>query len=166
MCQYWGRAARGRRRNMQTNTFPTSSTCNMHSRPSAPRTDRVHSCLSPAKSRMVAPHDILSLCFFPLLIAPGSCHPDANLPVFITCWKEWRVTGRPSWRVAGLIKPVWQLPDALSGSSPPSLSRVYIPVSWGSITNMIYTLDDKVKSAATLRLYVRHYFLGNLSVSF
>lgn len=137
----------------------------MHTRPSAPRTDRIHGCLSRAKSRMVAPHDILSLHFSPLLTAPGSCHPDANLPVFITCWKERHVTGRASWRVTGLINPVWQLPDALSGSSPPSLSRTCIPVSRGSVTSEIYKLDNKDNSAATPVLFIRRCFLSNLSVS-
>lgn len=129
-----GGAARGTHRTVQTHTFPTSSTYDMHTRPSAPRTDRIHSCLSRAKSRMVAPHDILSSRSFPLLTAPGSCHPDANLPVFITCWKERRVKGWASWRVTGLINPAWQLPDALPGSSPPSLSRACIlegpPQAW------------------------------------
>lgn len=137
----------------------------MHSRPSTPRTDRIHGCLSPAKSRMVAPHDILSLHFPPLLTAPGSCHPDANLPVFITCWKERHVTGRASWRVTGLINPVWQLPDALSGSSAPSLSRTCIPVSPGSVTSEIYKLDNQDNSPATPVLFRRRRFLSNLSVS-
>lgn len=167
MWQYLEGAAWGTGRSMQTHTFLESSTSNMRTRPSAPRTDCIHSCLSRPKSRMVAPHDILSLrFFFPLLTAPGSCHPNANLPVFITCWKERRVTGRASWRVTGLINPVWQLPDALSGSSPPSLSRTCIPVPGGSITSMIYKLDNKVNSKATPGLFIRHYFLSNLSVSF
>lgn len=73
--------------------------------------------------------------------------------------------GRASWRVAGLINPVWQLPDALSGSSPPSLSHARIPASPGSITSMIYKLDNNVNSAATLALFIRHSSLSNLSVS-
>lgn len=104
-------------------------------------------------------------CISPLLTAPGSCHPDANLPVFITCWKERHVTGRASWRVTGLINPVWQLPDALSGSSPPSLSRTCIPVSRGSVTSEIYKLDNQDNSAATPVLFRRRRFLSNLSVS-
>ena len=79
-------------------------------------------------------------CVF-LLTAPGSCHPNAILPAFITCWTALRVTGLASWRVTGLINPVWQLPDALSGSSPPSLSHTHIPVSQGPITSMIYSLE-------------------------
>lgn len=42
----------------------------------------------------------------------------------------------------GLINPVWQLPDALSGSSPPSLSRSHIPASPGPIAGMIYILES------------------------
>lgn len=49
---------------------------------------------------------------------------------------------RASWRVTGLINPVWQLPDARSGSSPPSLSHSHIPVSRGPITSMIYSLEN------------------------
>lgn len=92
-----------------------------------------HSRLSrPSKIKDGGRHMTSCPCVFPpLLTAPGSCHPDANLPVFITCWKERHVTGRASWRVTGLINPAWQLPDALSGSSPPSLSRTCIPVSRG-----------------------------------
>lgn len=80
-------------------------------------------------------------CVF-LPTAPGSCHPNAILPAFITCWAAWHVTGWASWCVTGLINSVWQLPDALSGSSPPSLSRSHIPVSRGPITNMIYSLEN------------------------
>ncbi|KAG8010719.1 hypothetical protein GBF38_009908 [Nibea albiflora] len=74
--------------------------------------------------------------------APGSCHPNAVLPAFITCWTAQHVTGRASWRVTGLINLVWQLPDALSGSSPPSLSRSNIPGSRGPITSMIYSFEN------------------------
>ncbi|KAK1884039.1 3'(2')5'-bisphosphate nucleotidase 1, partial [Dissostichus eleginoides] len=76
------------------------------------------------------------------IAAPGSCHPNAILPPFITCWTARHVTGRASWRVTGLINLVWQLPDARSGSSPPSLSRSHIPVSRGPIANMIYSLEN------------------------
>lgn len=100
-------------------------------------------------------------CIF-LLTAPGSCHPNAILPAFITCWTAQHVTGKASWRVTGLINPVWQLPDALSGSSPPLLSRSHIPVSRGPITSMIYSM---VSAGARLQNlgsnFFLVYFLGN-----
>lgn len=98
-------------------------------------------------------------CVFFLLTAPGSCHPNAVLPAFITCWKAQHVTGRASWRVTGLINPVWQLPDALSGSSPPSLSRSHIPVSRGPITGMIYNLENGELWGDALELGL-YFFLG------
>lgn len=107
--------------------------------------DPVHSCLTAAKSKMVVPrrhgeHDILSLLLFPT--APGSCLPNTILPAFITCWTTRHVTGWASQCVIGLINPVWQLPDALSDSSLPSLSGSHIPVFQCSITNMIYSLEN------------------------
>lgn len=138
----------------------------MHTRPSAPT---AFTAVSAEQNQGRWRHMTSCPCIIPapphLLTAPGSCHPDANLPVFITCWKERHVTGRASWRVTGLINPVWQLPDALSGSSPPSLSRTCIPVSRGSVTSQIYKLDNQDNSAATPVLFIRRRFLSNLSVS-
>lgn len=61
---------------------------------------------------------------------------------------------RASWRVTGLINPVWQLPDALSGSSPPSLSRSHIPVSRGPITSMIYSLESGERRGNASELFL------------
>lgn len=95
-------------------------------------------------------------CVF-LLTAPGSCHPNAVLPAFITCWTAQHVTGRASWRVTGLINLVWQLPDALSGSSPPSLSRSNIPGSRGPITSMIYSFENGERWGNALEVGL-HFF--------
>lgn len=100
-------------------------------------------------------------CVF-LLTAPGSCHPNAILPAFITCWTAQHVTGWASWRVTGLINPVWQLPDAPSGSSPPSLSRSHIPVSRGPITNMIYSLE-MVNTGAMLQNLSSTFFFAKFT---
>lgn len=117
-----------------------------HTEPSiwAARVERIHSCLGETKSKMVAPRrrgerDVLSFC----VTAAGSCHPDAIPPAFITCRTARRVTGPGPHGVSrGLINPVWQLPDALSGSSPPSLSRSHIPASPGPIAGVIYILES------------------------
>lgn len=60
-------------------------------------------------------------------------------------------------RVMGLINLVWQLPDALSGSSPPSLSRSHIPVSLGPITSMIYSLENGERRGTSSELWL-HFF--------
>lgn len=136
---------------LQAHALSSSSRCSMHTHPSAPL-QRPYSQLSQSRkikdggawSTWWTWHLVLA---FALLTAPGSCHPDAILPAFITCWKARDVTGRASWRVTALINPMWQLPDAPSGSSPPSLSRFHIPVSQGPITSMIYILGYSVNSA-------------------
>lgn len=64
---------------------------------------------------------------------------------------------RASRRVTGLINLVWQLPDALSGSSPPSLSRSHIPVSLGPITSMIYSLENGERWGTSSELGL-HFF--------
>lgn len=84
--------------------------------------------------------------FFSSLTAPGSYHLNAILPAFITCRTTRHVTARASWRVTGPINPVWQLPDAPSGSSPPSLSCSHIPFSQGPITDMIYSSENGEQS--------------------
>lgn len=69
-------------------------------------------------------------CVF-LLTAPGSCHPNAILPAFITCWTAQHVTGRGLLAchgadqpcVAATWRPVWQLTSITVTLSHSSFSR-------------------------------------------
>lgn len=51
------------------------------------------------------------------------------------------------------IGPVWQPPDALSGSSPPSLSCAHIPPSRGPIANVINSLENGERQGSASELY-------------
>lgn len=80
-----------------TQTQTSSLRCNIHT--------HIHQCHAHAHSQLSqlskikdggAPVDTLDMTSRPrvfLLTASGSCHPNAILPAFITCWAAQHVTG-------------------------------------------------------------------------